>query len=97
MKRILTKKEYYFIKEFIDLIQKYNILFSTNEKGDIKIYTHEKVEDCKSDFLEPPIELGDCFDETELYEILNQTEERIKQIAEEYKSEEIFTQSSTKK
>ena len=37
------------------------------------------------------------YNETELYEILNQTNERIKQIAEDYKSEEIFTQHLTKK
>ena len=43
-----------------------------------------------------PIHLGDCFDETELNYILDQTDERIKQIAEEYQSEDIFTQHLSK-
>lgn len=97
MERILTKKEYSFVKEFIELIRKYGILFSTDNEGKIVITIHEKEGDNRTDFLTPPIELGDCFDETELYEILNQTDERIKQIAEEYKSEEIFTQHLVKK
>ena len=49
-----------------------------------------------SDLLHTPIHLGDCFDETELNYILDQTDERIKQIAEEYQSEEIFTQHLSK-
>lgn len=97
MERILTKKEYKFVIDLIELIKKYGILFSTNDKGNIVILVHEKKGDSRPDFLTPSIELGDCFDETELYEILNQTNERIRQIAEEYKSEEIFAQHLTKK
>ena len=97
MERILTIKEYKFVKEFIELIRKHGILFSTNQEGKIVVIIHEKEGDNRPDFLTPAIELGDCFDETELYEILNQTNERIKQIAEDYKSEEIFTQHLTKK
>lgn len=97
MERILTKKEYAFVKEFIGLIKKYGILFSTDKEGKIIIIVHEKEGDIRPDFLKPSIELADCFDETELYEILNQTDERIKQIAEDYKSEKIFTQHLTKK
>ena len=97
MERILTIKEYKFVKEFIELILKHGILFSTNQEGKIVVIIHEKEGDNRPDFLTPAIELGDCFDETELYEILNQTNERIKQIAEDYKSEEIFTQHLTKK
>lgn len=90
MKRILTKKEYEFVKDFIVLIKKYKLLFSANEAGHIVIIVNEKEEDGRDTFLRPSIELGDCFDETELNEILSQTEERIKQIAEEFKSEDIF-------
>ena len=97
MERILTKKEYKFVIDLIELIKKYGILFSTNDKGNIVILVHEKEGDARPDFLTPSIELGDCFDETELYEILDQTNERIRQIAEEYKSEEIFTQHLIKK
>lgn len=97
MERILTKKEYSFVKEFIELIKKYGILFSTDKEGKIVIVIYEKEGDNRPDFLTPSIELGDCFDETELYEILNQTNERIKLIAEDYKSEEIFIQHLTKK
>lgn len=92
MERILTIKEYNFVKEFIGLIEKYNIMFSTDGKARIEIIVQEKEGDLRTSFLKPPLRLGDCFDQIELYEVLNQTEERIKHIAEEYKSEEIFTQ-----
>lgn len=100
MIKVLTETEYKFLKEFIALIEKYNLLFTTDEKGEIEVTVHRQQlateTNQNSDLLHTPIHLGDCFDETELNYILDQTDERIKQIAEEYQSEEIFTQHLSK-
>lgn len=91
MERILTKKEYKFVTEFIELMEKYGVLFSTNEKGHIEIIVHERYgEIVENEFVNPFLELGDCFDQTELHKILEQTDERIKQIALDYLPEELF-------
>ena len=95
MIKVLTETEYKFLKEFIALIEKYNLLFTTDEKGEIEVTVHRQQlateTNQNSDLLHTPIHLGDCFDETELNYILDQTE-----IAEEYQSEEIFTQHLSK-
>ena len=91
MIKVLTETEYKFLKEFIALIEKYNLLFTTDEKGEIEVTVHRQ-----QLATETNQNLGDCFDETELNYILDQTDERIKQIAEEYQSEEIFTQHLSK-
>ena len=100
MIKVLTETEYKFLKEFIALIEKYNLLFTTDEKGEIEVTVHRQQlateTNQNSDLLHTPIHLGVCFDETELNYILDQTDERIKQIAEEYQSEEIFTQHLSK-
>ena len=100
MIKVLTEIEYKFLKEFIALIEKYNLLFTTDEKGEIEVTVHRQQltteTNQNSDLLHTPIHLGDCFDETELNYILDQTDERIKQIAEEYQSKEIFTQHLSK-
>ena len=87
MIKVLTETEYKFLKEFIALIEKYNLLFTTDEKGEIEVTVHRQQlateTNQNSDLLHTPIHLGDCFDETELNYILDQTDERIKQIAEE--------------
>ena len=93
MIKVLTEIEYKFLKEFIALIEKYNLLFTTDEKGEIEVTVHRQQlateTNQNSDLLHTPIHLGDCFDETELNYILDQTDERIKQIAEEYQSEAV--------
>ena len=95
MIKVLTETEYKFLKEFIALIEKYNLLFTTDEKGEIEVTVHRQQlateTNQNSDLLHTPIH-----DETELNYILDQTDERIKQIAEEYQSEEIFTQHLSK-
>lgn len=101
MIKILTETEYKFLKEFIALIEKYNLLFTTDEKGEIEVTVHRQQlateTSQNSELLHTPIHLRDCFDETELNYILDQTDERIKQIAAEYQTEKIFTQHMSKK
>ena len=84
MIKVLTETEYKFLKEFIALIEKYNLLFTTDEKGEIEVTVHRQQlateTNQNSDLLHTPIHLGDCFDETELNYILDQTDERIKQM-----------------
>lgn len=90
MERILSKREYQFIEEFIALIKKYNLFFSTNDKGEIELSVCDGKYTSMSDFLYPPIQLGDGFDETELYEIKKLTDKRIIQIAKDYLPEDLI-------
>lgn len=90
MERILSKMEYQFIEEFIVLIKKYNLFFSTDDKGEIELTVTKDVKDSLNNFLYPPIQLGDCFDKTELYEMLKLTDERIIQIAKDYLPEDLI-------
>jgi hypothetical protein len=100
MIKVLTEIEYKFLNEFIDLIKRYNVLFTTDEKGEVEVTVNRNQTstniDVNDELLYIPIHLGACFDETELNQILDLTDERIKQIAEEYQSEEIFTQHLSK-
>ena len=101
MIKVLTETEYKFLKEIHCPDRKIQTYFSTtDEKGEIEVTVHRQQlateTNQNSDLLHTPIHLGDCFDETELNYILDQTDERIKQIAEEYQSEEIFTQHLSK-
>lgn len=91
MERILTKREYKFVTEFIELMDKYSVLFSTNEKGHIEIIVQENYGDVvDNEFLNPFLELKDCFDHNELLDVLKQTDERIKQIALDYLPKDLF-------
>ena len=42
MIKVLTETEYKFLKEFIALIEKYNLLFTTDEKGEIEVTVHRQ-------------------------------------------------------
>ena len=69
MKRILTNKEYRFIKELKELMTKYNAVISTDAQGKIEIVVNEDNE--SFDFeAESTIYLGACFSDYELNELL---------------------------
>ena len=75
MKRILTSKEYRFIKGLKELMTKYNAVISTNE------------DDESFDFeTESTIYLGECFSDDELNELLEKNLAHIIRIKEEYKT-----------
>lgn len=101
MIKVLTEVEYQFLKEFTALIEKYSLLFTTDEKREIEVTVHKNKVAAEAgnapDLVYTPIHLGECFDETELNYILSQTDERIKQIAEEYKAEAAFARHTAKK
>ena len=63
MIKVLTEIEYKFLKEFIALIEKYNLLFTTDEKGEIEVTVHRQQlateTNQNSDLLHTPIHLGD--------------------------------------
>ena len=60
MKRILTSKEYRFIKGLKELMTKYNAVISTDAQGKIEIVVNE--DDESFDFeTESTIYLGECF------------------------------------
>ena len=62
MIKVLTETEYKFLKEFIALIEKYNLLFTTDEKGEIEVTVHRQQlateTNQNSDLLHTPIHLG---------------------------------------
>lgn len=67
MKRILTSKEYRFIKGLKELMTKYNAVISTDAQGKIEIVVNE--DDESFDFeTESTIYLGECFSDDELNE-----------------------------
>ena len=69
MKRILTSKEYRFIKGLKELMTKYNAVISTDAQGKIEIVVNE--DDESFDFeTESTIYLGECFSDDELNELL---------------------------
>ena len=85
MKRILTNKEYRFIKELKGLMDKYNVVISTDAQGKIEIVVNEDNE--PFDFeAENTIYLGACFSNHELNELLERNLAHIKRIEEEYKT-----------
>lgn len=85
MKRILTNKEYRFIKELKELMTKYNTVISTDAQGKIEIVVNEDNE--SFDFeSESTIYLGTCFSDLELNELLERNLAHIKRIEEEYKT-----------
>ena len=82
MKRILTNKEYRFIKGLKELMIKYNAVISTDAQGKIEIEDNESF-----DFeAESTIYLGACFSDYELNELLEKNFAHIKRIKEEYKT-----------
>jgi len=82
MKRILTNKEYRFIKELKELMTKYNAVISTDAQGKIEIVVNE--DDESFDFeTESTIYLGECFSDNEL---LEKNLAHIIRIKEEYKT-----------
>lgn len=101
MIKVLTEIEYKFLNEFIDLIKKYNVLFTIGDNGEMEVTVNRDQTatevSVSNELLYIPIHLGDCFDETELNHILELTDERVKQIAEEYQAEKVFTQHISKK
>ena len=85
MKRILTNKEYRFIKGLKELMTKYNAVISTDAQGKIEIVVNEDNE--SFDFeAESTIYLGACFSDYELNELLEKNFAHIKRIKEEYKT-----------
>lgn len=88
MEVILSRKEYEFVIDLIELIKKYGILFCVNEQNRISVSLREGHLD-RNEFLNPYLDLGDCCDEDELYEILEQSDKRLLQIAAGYKAEEL--------
>ena len=88
MKRILTNKEYRFIKGLKELMIKYNAVISTDAQGKIEIVVIVVNEDNESfDFeAESTIYLGACFSDYELNELLEKNFAHIKRIKEEYKT-----------
>ena len=83
MKRILTSKEYRFIKGLKELMIKYNAVISTDAQGKIEIVVNE---DNESFDFESTIYLGECFSDDELNELLEKNFAHIKRIKEEYKT-----------
>ena len=84
-KRILTNKEYRFIKELKELMTKYNAVISTDAQGKIEIVVNEDNE--SFDFeAESTIYLGACFSDYELNELLEKNFAHIIRIKEEYKT-----------
>ena len=80
MKRILTSKEYRFIKGLKELMTKYNAA-----QGKIEIVVNE--DDESFDFeTESTIYLGECFSDDELNELLEKNLAHIIRIKEEYKT-----------
>ncbi len=85
MKRILTNKEYRFIKGLKELMTKYNAVISTDAQGKIEIVVNE--DDESFDFeTESTIYLGECFSDDELNELLEKNFAHIIRIKEEYKT-----------
>ena len=85
MKRILTSKEYRFIKGLKELMTKYNAVISTDAQGKIEIVVNE--DDESFDFeAESTIYLGACFSDYELNELLEKNFAHIIRIKEEYKT-----------
>lgn len=85
MKRILTSKEYKFIKELKELMTKYNAIISTDEQDKIEIVVNEDNE--SFDFeTESTIYMGECFSDNELNELLKKNHAHIKRMEEEYKT-----------
>ena len=85
MKRILTNKEYRFIKELKGLMARYNVVISTDAQGKIEIVVNE--DDESFDFeTESTIYLGEYFSDNELNELLERNLAHIKRIEEEYKT-----------
>ena len=81
MKRILTNKEYRFIKGLKELMIKYNAVISTDAQGKIEIVVNEDNE--SFDFeAESTIYLGACFSDYELNELLEKNFAHIKRINE---------------
>ena len=82
MKRILTSKEYRFIKGLKELMTKYNAVISTDAQGKIEIVVNE--DDESFDFeTESTIYLGECFSDDELNELLEKNLAHIIRIKEE--------------
>jgi len=89
MKRILTSKEYKFIKELKELMDKYNAVISTDAQGKIEIVVNET--NASFDFeAESTIYLGACFSDIELNELLEKNIAHIKRIKEEYKTSKLI-------
>ena len=85
MKRILTNKEYRFIKGLKELMIKYNAVISTDAQGKIEIVVNEDNE--SFDFeAESTIYLGACFSDYELNELLEKNLAHIIRMKEEYKT-----------
>ena len=85
MKRILTSKEYRFIKGLKELMTKYNAVISTDAQGKIAIVVNDEVESFDFDRLST-FYLGDFFSDDELYEFLEKNLAHIIRIKEEYKT-----------
>lgn len=89
MIKVLTPTEHQFLKDFLALVTKYNLFIAVNEKEEIEIIINGKrhnTEECaKSDLVYTPINLGTGFDHEEIQQILRLNDERIKQIADDYK------------
>lgn len=89
MIKVLTKTETEFLEKFLALVKQYNLFIAVNEKEEIEIIVNGKrdnTEECaKTDLIFTPINLGTGFDHEEIQKILRLSNERVKQIAEDFK------------
>lgn len=79
MIRILTKKESEFLEELSVLIEKYDVLFSTEKQGEINITVYDGDED-KIDLIRTSIFFKTNFDESDIKDLLEKTKESLKQL-----------------
>lgn len=84
---ILTPKELRFLKEFCCLIEKYGILFSTDNNNGINITVHEG-NVIQNDNSQTNIRFEDSFDQNELKDLLEENAKLMKEIVDNYKPEE---------
>lgn len=79
MIRILTKKEAQFLEELSALIEKYDVLFSTEKQGEINITVYEGEED-NIDGIRTSIFFKTNFDESDIKDLLEKTKDSLKQL-----------------
>lgn len=85
MIRILTKKEYDFLKEFSSLIEKYDVLFQADKQGRVSIQLYDG-HDLNTNWEQIAIHFQDNFDESDINDLLAEITNQLKELVEQHQS-----------